>query len=200
MSRLPNGLTIARVALVPAFVAAFFWPGDAGLWAAFGLFVLAGATDAVDGFIARKLEAETEFGKMLDPIADKMMVAAALLMLVADGIVRGVHLVPALVILCREILVSGLREFLASADVSVPVTRVAKAKTTLQMVAIGALILSPILNRLWPGVTIAALAGLWAAAALTLATGIVYFQAGLSYTRREKAARLARLDAQKSKP
>jgi len=196
MSPLPNALTIARVALVPAFVAAFFWPGDAGLWTAFALFVLAGATDAVDGIVARHLDSETPFGRMLDPIADKLMVAAALLMLVADGIVQGVHLVPALVILCREILVSGLREFLATADVSLPVTRIAKLKTTLQMLAIGALILSPILDRMLPGVATAAIAGLWAAAALTLYTGVAYFQAGLHYTRREKAERLA----SKSKP
>lgn len=191
MSRLPNGLTIARVALVPAFVAAFYWPGDFGLWLAFVLFVLAGATDAVDGFVARKLDAESEFGKMLDPIADKMMVSAALLMLVAAGIVKGIHLVPALVILCREILVSGLREFLANADVSLPVTRIAKMKTTLQMVAIGALILSPILDRLVPGVAMAALIGLWAAAALTLYTGLAYLQAGVAHTRRERTTRMS---------
>ena len=166
MSPLPNSLTILRVALVPAFVAALFWRNDAGLWTAFVLFVLAGATDAVDGLVARKLDAESEFGKMLDPIADKMMVAAALFMLVADGIVHGLHLIPAIVILCREILVSGLREFLAGADVSLPVTRVAKGKTALQMVAIGALILSPILNRWLPGTWQWQLAGLWSAAAI----------------------------------
>jgi cardiolipin synthase len=190
MSRLPNGLTIARVALVPLFVAAFFLPGDAGLLLAFVLFVIAGATDAVDGFVARRYEAETEFGKMLDPIADKMMVSAALLMLVAAGIVKGVHLIPALIILCREILVSGLREFLATADVSLPVTRIAKMKTTLQMLAIGALILSPILDPILPGVATAAIIGLWLAAALTLYTGLAYFQAGVAYTRRERATRM----------
>jgi cardiolipin synthase (CMP-forming) len=191
MSRLPNGLTIARVALVPLFVAAFFWPGDAGLLLAFVLFVLAGATDAVDGFVARKLDAESEFGKMLDPIADKMMVSAALLMLVAAGIVQGVHLVPALIILCREILVSGLREFLATADVSLPVTRIAKMKTTLQMLAIAALILSPVVDPILPGVATAAIVGLWLAAALTLYTGVAYFQAGVAYTRRERATRMS---------
>jgi cardiolipin synthase (CMP-forming) len=201
MSPLPNALTIARVALVPLFVAAFYWPGDAGLWTAFALFVLAGATDAVDGIVARHLDSESPFGRMLDPIADKLMVAAALLMLVADGIVHGLQLIPALVILCREILVSGLREFLATADVSLPVTRVAKAKTTLQMVAIAALILSPVLDRMLPGVAIAAIWGLWAAAALTLYTGIAYFQAGLHYTRREKATRrAAQQQILKSKP
>jgi cardiolipin synthase len=190
MSRLPNGLTIARVALVPAFVAAFFWPGDAGLILAFALFVLAGATDAVDGFVARKLDAESEFGKMLDPIADKMMVSAALLMLAAQGIVAGVHLIPAIVILCREILVSGLREFLATADVSLPVTRIAKMKTTLQMVAIAALILAPVVDPMVPGVALAAIVGLWLAAALTLYTGVAYFQAGVAHTRRERATRM----------
>jgi cardiolipin synthase len=191
MSRLPNSLTIARVALVPLFVAAFFLPGEAGLLLAFVLFVIAGATDAVDGFVARRYEAETEFGKMLDPIADKMMVSAALLMLVAAGIVQGVQLIPALIILCREILVSGLREFLATADVSLPVTRIAKMKTTLQMVAIGALILSPVLDPMLPGIATAAIVGLWLAAALTLYTGVAYFQAGVAYTRRERATRMS---------
>ncbi len=140
MSSLPNSLTISRIALVPLFVAAFFLPGDPGRWIVFVLFCLAGLTDAVDGMIARKLKAESSLGRMLDPIADKLIVSAALLMLTADRTLQGIHLVPALVILCREILVSGLREFLAGADVSLPVTRVAKMKTVVQMVAIAALI------------------------------------------------------------
>ena len=153
MSSLPNSLTISRIALVPLFVAAFFLPGDPGRWIVFVLFCLAGLTDAVDGMIARKLKAESSLGRMLDPIADKLIVSAALLMLTADRTLQGIHLVPALVILCREILVSGLREFLAGADVSLPVTRVAKMKTVMQMVAIAALIATTASERMLPGVT-----------------------------------------------
>src|SRR6185503_607084 len=189
MSSLPNALTIARIALVPLFCAAFFLPGEAGRWIVFMLFCLAGATDALDGMIARKYGVESSFGRMLDPIADKLIVSAALLMLAADGTLSGIHLVPALIILCREILVSGLREFLAAADVSLPVTRIAKVKTTVQVAAIAALIASSATERMLPGVTIVALGGLWGAAALTFYTGYAYFRAGLIHTRGARAAR-----------
>ena len=186
MSSLPNALTVARIALVPLFCAAFFLPGEAGRWIVFVLFCLAGATDALDGMIARKFGAESSFGRMLDPIADKLIVSAALLMLASDGTLSGIHLVPALVILCREILVSGLREFLAAADVSLPVTRIAKVKTTVQVAAIAALIASSATERMLPGVTIGALVGMWVAAGLTFYTGYAYLQAGLSHTQRDR--------------
>jgi cardiolipin synthase (CMP-forming) len=189
MSSLPNSLTISRIALVPLFVAAFFLPEDPGRWIVFVLFCLAGLTDAVDGMIARKLKAESSLGRMLDPIADKLIVSAALLMLTADRTLQGVHLVPALVILCREILVSGLREFLAGADVSLPVTRVAKMKTVVQMVAIAALIATTASERMLPGVTGVALFGLWFAAALTMYTGYAYLRAGLVHARRAPLTR-----------
>jgi CDP-diacylglycerol--glycerol-3-phosphate 3-phosphatidyltransferase len=189
MSSLPNALTIARIALVPLFVAAFFLPGEPGRWIVFVLFCMAGVTDAIDGMIARKLNAESSLGRMLDPIADKLIVSAALLMLASDGTLRGIHLVPALVILCREILVSGLREFLAGADVSLPVTRVAKLKTVMQMVAIGALIASSASEYMVPGVTSVALFGMWVAAALTLYTGYAYLLAGLHHARRAPGSR-----------
>jgi cardiolipin synthase len=197
MSSLPNALTLARIVLVPLFVAAFFLPGDSGRWIVFVLFCLAGATDAVDGMIARKLNAETSFGRMLDPIADKLIVSAALLMLASDRTIQGIQLIPALVILCREILVSGLREFLAGAHVSLPVTRIAKAKTAMQVVAIAALIACSASERMLPGVTVAALVGLWAAAGLTLYTGYAYLQAGLVYVRSAPAIRPARRGAPK---
>jgi CDP-diacylglycerol--glycerol-3-phosphate 3-phosphatidyltransferase len=198
MSSLPNALTMTRIALVPLFVAAFFLPGEAGRWLVLVLFCLAGATDALDGMIARKLGAETSFGRMLDPIADKLIVSAALLMLAADGTLQGIHLVPALVILCREILVSGLREFLAEAAVSLPVTRIAKAKTAVQVVAIGALIASSATERMLPGVTIGALIGLWVAAGLTFYTGYAYLQAGLAHARGAPQARAKPASAVKS--
>lgn len=189
MTALPNLLTIGRIALVPLFVAAFFLPGDAGRWIVFGLFLLAAVTDAMDGMIARRLNAESSFGAMLDPIADKLIVSAALLMLASDGTIKGLHLVSALIILCREILVSGLREFLAGADVSLPVTRIAKLKTTVQMTAIAALIASSASENMLPGVTMAALFGLWIASGLTFYTGFAYLQAGLRHARVSGPAR-----------
>lgn len=196
MLALPNLLTIMRIVLVPVFAVAFVIPGETARLVAFAVFCIAGASDALDGLAARKLNAGSEFGRMLDPIADKILVAVALMMLVAEGSIRQfnltmsvgslLRLVPALIILAREILVSGLREFLAGARVSIPVTAVAKFKTTLQMVAIGAMILTPLAYKFFPGIpavsyTAFAYALLWIAAALTVYTGIVYFRAGLKY-------------------
>jgi cardiolipin synthase len=125
----------------------------------------------------------SSFGRMLDPIADKLIISAALLVLTDDRTIQGWSLIPALIILAREILVSGLREFLAGADVSLPVTRIAKAKTAVQVIAIAALIACSASERLLPGVTNVALFGLWIAAALTLYTGVAYFRAGLQHAR-----------------
>ena len=183
MSSLPNTLTIARIAVIPLFVAGFYVSGDLGRWVAFGLFVAAAITDAIDGIIARRWQAESSLGRMLDPIADKLIVAAALLMLVADGTLEGVNLIPALVILCREILVSGLREFLAEAAVSLPVTSVAKFKTVMQMIAIAALIAARPGEHMLAGVTYASVVVLWIAAGLTLYTGYAYLRAGLRHAR-----------------
>jgi CDP-diacylglycerol--glycerol-3-phosphate 3-phosphatidyltransferase len=198
MSFLPNALTIGRIALVPLFVAAFFLPAPWGPWVVFILFCLAGITDAVDGLVARKLGAVSPFGRMLDPIADKLIVSAALLMLAADGTLQGLALIPALIILCREILVSGLREFLAEADVSLPVTRIAKAKTAVQFAAIAALIACAASERYLPGVTSAAVIGLWFAAGLTFYTGYAYMRAGLLYARAPKTRPATKTDTKRA--
>ncbi len=191
MSFLPNTLTITRIAIIPLFVAGFYVSGDQGRWVAFALFVIAAITDAVDGIIARRWQAESSLGRMLDPIADKLIVAAALLMLASDGTLQGMNLIPALVILCREILVSGLREFLAEAAVSLPVTSVAKFKTVMQMIAIAALIAAGPGEHILPGVTGASLIVLWIAAGLTLYTGYAYLRAGLAHARTEPQKRNA---------
>jgi CDP-diacylglycerol--glycerol-3-phosphate 3-phosphatidyltransferase len=196
MFRLPNAITIMRILLVPVFAVAFVLPGTTARVVAFAVFCIAGLSDALDGLAARKLNAGSDFGRMLDPIADKILVAVALMMIVAQGNITQfnldpslnglLRLVPALVILSREILVSGLREFLGGARVSIPVIAMAKFKTTLQMVAIGAMILEPLAPRfladelVLPYQTIA-YGLLWIAAALTVATGYVYFRAGLRY-------------------
>ena len=211
MLALPNLITMLRILLVPVFAVAFVMPGDAARIVAVLIFAIAGASDWLDGFAARKLNAGSDFGRMLDPIADKVLVAVALMMLVAEGTFTQIKpngmlsllkLVPALIILAREILVSGLREFLAGTRVSVPVTNVAKFKTAVQMIAIGAMILTPLADRMVPGMpsltytTIAYLL-LWLAAALTVYTGVIYFKNGMAYLRpgptpesREELARL----------
>ncbi|HEY1962703.1 MAG TPA: CDP-alcohol phosphatidyltransferase family protein [Rhizomicrobium sp.] len=200
MLSLPNLITISRILLVPVFAVLFAVPGAPARLAAFVIFCIAGASDALDGLAARKLNAGSEFGRMLDPIADKILVGVALMMLVSEGNFQQLSLdpshglrsllklVPALVILSREILVSGLREFLAGAAVSVPVTRIAKAKTTIQMIAIGAMILDPLAWRWLPesaALTYSTIAygGLWLAAALTVGTGYAYFRAGIAHLK-----------------
>ena len=183
---LPNCLTYGRLAAVPAVVALLMPPHEEwARWPALGIFILAGLTDYFDGYFARLYAQQSALGRMLDPIADKLLVAACLLMLVADETLSGWSLWAAVVILCREILVSGLREFLAGLKVSVPVSRVAKWKTVLQLVAVGFLIAGPAGDRVLPNISEAGLVLLWAAALLTLYTGWDYFQAGIRYVMNE---------------
>jgi cardiolipin synthase len=143
--------------------------------------VIAGVSDWLDGFAARKLKAGSDFGRMLDPIADKLLVASVLLLMAADGTIAGWSLWAAITILCREILVSGLREYLAALKVSVPVTRIAKWKTTIQMVAIAFLLAGPAGDKVLPYTTEMGITLLWLAAALTMYTGYDYFKAGLKH-------------------
>ncbi|WP_374545994.1 CDP-diacylglycerol--glycerol-3-phosphate 3-phosphatidyltransferase [Rhodoblastus sp.] len=179
---LPNMLTFGRMLIVPAVVACLFWPDEFALrWTALGLFVLAAVTDFFDGYLARAWEQQSALGRMLDPIADKLLVSAVLLILVADGTIKSWSLWAAIVILCREILVSGLREFLAELKVSVPVSKVAKWKTTMQMIALGFLIAGRAGEAILPGTTRIGLALLWISALLTLYTGWDYMKAGIKY-------------------
>lgn len=179
---LPNLLTYARLAAVPAVVALLFWPEEMGLrWTALAIFVAAGITDYLDGYFARVFEQQSALGRMLDPIADKLLVAACLMMLVADGMIEGWSLWAAIVILCREILVSGLREFLAELKVGMPVSRVAKWKTTVQLVAVGFLIAGPAGEPILPGTTAIGIVLLWVAAVLTIYTGWDYLKAGVEH-------------------
>ena len=179
---LPNVLTYARIAAVPALVACLmFVEGEAGRWAAFWLFVAAAITDWLDGYLARRLEQQSTLGRMLDPIADKLIVGAALIMLVHDRTIDGLSIWAAIVIMCREILVSGLREFLAELNVKVHVTALAKWKTAVQMVALAFLIAGPAGDRIVPGTSVAGIVLLWVAAVLTLWTGYDYLKAGVRH-------------------
>lgn len=178
---LPNLLTYFRIALVPAIVACFYIPGDAAHWTALTLFVIAAITDFFDGYLARAWEQQSNLGRMLDPIADKLLVAVVLIALTWQDVIAGFSLWAAIIILCREILVSGLREFLAELRVSVPVTQLAKWKTTIQMVALAFLLAGPAADKILPGTTETGILLLWAAALLTLYTGIDYFRAGIRH-------------------
>ncbi|MBV8851274.1 MAG: CDP-diacylglycerol--glycerol-3-phosphate 3-phosphatidyltransferase [Methylobacteriaceae bacterium] len=179
---LPNILTYGRVIAVPVVVVLLFWPDLIWMrWTALCIFILAGVTDFFDGYLARAWSQQSSLGRMLDPIADKLLVAAVLLMLVADHTIAGFSIWAAIVILCREILVSGLREYLAELKVSVPVSKVAKWKTTLQLVALGFLIAGRAGDQIVPGVTQAGLGLLLVAAILTLYTGWDYMKAGIKH-------------------
>ena len=183
---LPNILTYARIGAVPLVVGCLLAGGYQWRWTALGLFVAAAITDFLDGYLARLWSQQSSLGRMLDPIADKLLIAAVLLMLAADGTIAGTHLWAAIIILCREVLVSGLREFLGQVQVSVPVTQLAKYKTAVQLVAIGLLIAGPAGDRVLPITSEVGLAGLWCAAILTLYTGFDYFRAGIRHLTQEE--------------
>jgi cardiolipin synthase (CMP-forming) len=185
---LPNLLTLSRILAVPILVFLLWYPGwELGYALAFALYCIVGITDYFDGYLARAQGTVSKLGIFLDPIADKIMVAAVIVMLITtqegpdgDPIIHGWTVIPALIILLREIAVSGLREFLAQLSVSVPVSKLAKWKTTFQMVSLGALILSGALpQQLW--IHQVGIASIWTAAALTLVTGWDYLRVGLKH-------------------
>ncbi|NIX76257.1 CDP-diacylglycerol--glycerol-3-phosphate 3-phosphatidyltransferase [Microvirga terricola] len=184
---LANLLTYGRLVAVPVVVGLLFWPEDHwSRWAALAIFALAAVTDYLDGYIARAYAQQSSLGRMLDPIADKLLVAACLLMLVADKTIQGWALWAAIVILCREILVSGLREFLAELKVSVPVSKVAKWKTTLQLLAVGFLIAGPAGETVLPHTVLIGTILLWASAILTIYTGWDYLKTGIHHLMDEE--------------
>ena len=185
---IPNLLTYGRIIAVPLIVLCFYMEGklqssDFARWTALAIFAIASATDFLDGYLARAWNQTSNIGRMLDPIADKLLVSVCLLLLAADtdGIIAGWTLWAAIIILCREILVSGLREFLAELKVSVPVTLLAKWKTAVQMAAIAFLLAGPAGDKILPYTTEIGIVLLWLAAAITLITGYDYFRVGLKH-------------------
>ena len=192
---LPNLLTYGRILAVPAIIVTYYLQDDLGRWLSLAIFIAASVTDFFDGYLARAWKQQSSIGRMLDPIADKLLVATSLMLLVSDNTIGGWSLLAAIVILTREISVSGLREFLAELRVSVPVTRLAKWKTTIQMVAIGFLLagsagdnLFPNLDILGSGLGIVSYIGLlllWISALVTLYTGYDYFRAGIRHLLSE---------------
>lgn len=186
MLTLPNLLTLSRILAVPILVFLLWRPTPVDYAITFVLYCVVGITDYFDGYVARAQSRISRLGQFLDPIADKIMVAAVIVMLIAsrkmsgEPVIHGLHIIPALIILLREIIVSGLREFLAPLNVSMPVSTLAKWKTTFQLVALGALILGGAFPA-EPWVHQVGLVTLWTAAALTLVTGYDYLRIGLRH-------------------
>lgn len=181
-TKLPNILTYTRILAIPVVVGMLFIEPPLGNWLALGVYVYACVTDFLDGYVARAWSQQSSLGRFLDPIADKLLIAAVVFMLVALDHIGGITVLAAAVILCREILVSGLREFLAEVRVGVPVSRLAKWKTVLQMLALGFLIVGAAGPDLGPVTTTeVGVVGLWVAAVLTLITGYDYLRAGLRH-------------------
>lgn len=187
MTSLPNLLTLSRIVVIPLVIATFYSDGAMARWVACGLFVAAAITDWFDGYLARSWNQVSALGRFLDPIADKLLVAAVLFMLVAYDRVSEISILPALIILLREILVSGLREFLAEVRIGMPVSRLAKWKTGIQMVALPVLLVGDYGPAVLP-VRMIGEAALWVAALLTLVTGWDYLRAGLKHMRAEPDA------------
>ena len=189
LKKIPNILTIGRIIIVPFFVLAFYLPGFYGDLTAFALFVIASFTDFLDGMLARMMGQESRLGELLDPIADKIIVATALILLVMSGTIKNYEVIAAIIILTREILISGLREFLARGQIKLPVTNLAKLKTFLQMVAIALLLTGETGNRIlnfqdYNAQTIGIIL-LWLSAFLTLYTGYEYLRKGIDHALSE---------------
>ena len=187
LKKIPNILTIGRIIIVPFFVLAFYLPGFYGDLTACVLFVIASFTDFLDGMLARMMGEESKLGELLDPIADKIIVATALILLVMSGTIRHYEVIAAIIILTREILISGLREFLARGQIKLPVTNLAKLKTFLQMVAIALLLTGETGNKIlnfqdYNAQTIGIIL-LWLSAFLTLYTGYEYLRKGIDHAK-----------------
>ena len=189
LRKIPNILTIGRIIIVPFFVLAFYLPGFYGDLTACVLFVIASFTDFLDGMLARMMGEESKLGELLDPIADKIIVATALILLVMSGTIKHYEVIAAIIILTREILISGLREFLARGQVKLPVTNLAKLKTFLQMIAIALLLTgetgNKIINLQDYNAQIIGIILLWLSAFLTLYTGYEYLRKGIDHAMSE---------------
>ena len=187
--KIPNYLTIGRIIIVPIFVISFYLPGFYGDVIPFALFVVASFTDFLDGLLARMYKEESQLGELLDPIADKIIVVAALILLVMDGTIKNYEVIAAIIILTREILISGLREFLAKGRIKLPVSNLAKLKTFLQMFSISILLTGETGNKIinfqdYNAQTIGIIL-LWFSAFLTLYTGYDYLRKGIDHAISE---------------
>ena len=180
MQKLPNYLTFMRILVIPGVIASFSFPGVFAAWVGCGLFIAASITDWFDGYLARKFKSTSSLGRIFDPIADKLLVASTLLMMAAYDRLGYTGLWPAAIILCREVLVSGLREFLAEIKVGLPVTHLAKWKTGIQMVSIPMLMVADYSPWFCYFGEVGEVL-IWIAAVLTVITGYDYLRAGLKH-------------------
>ena len=183
IKQIPNYLTMFRIASVVVVYLSFYVAAPLGHWLAVTVFALGAITDFFDGYLARKFDALSDFGRMFDPIADKLMVLICLVMLISADVITLAHLPAALIIIAREILVSGLREFLNWREVTLPVSTLAKYKTSLQMISLGCLLAGPTGDALLPGLLTLGLALLWLSALLTVITGYEYLRTGLRHVQ-----------------
>lgn len=181
MQNLPNLLTAFRIFILPFIIGLFFIPEAWAAWTALGLYTLACITDFLDGYLARSMKTESALGQFLDPISDKIFIAALLMVLVEFDRLEGLWIIPALIILMREFLVSGLREFLGPQNIQLPVSKLAKWKTTVQMVTLGFLVVGDYGDVLLPNTLCYGQWGLALAALLTVVTGWGYLKAGLKH-------------------
>ncbi|MCB1563540.1 MAG: CDP-diacylglycerol--glycerol-3-phosphate 3-phosphatidyltransferase [Alphaproteobacteria bacterium] len=181
MLNLPNMLSLLRLALLPFMVVLFLLPFEWAAWTCFVLYVIGALTDFLDGWIARKFNQTSEFGAFIDPVSDKMFVVTILLMLVATERIEGLYVLAVVIIILREFLVSGLREYLGPKNIKLPVTKLAKWKTATQMAALGVLIVAPYVAF---GSAIGLLL-LLTASGLTIITGWLYLKAGLEHMKRD---------------
>lgn len=197
LTNLPNVLTMSRIVVIPVIVGLMLVDTAWAKWSALGVFILAAVTDFFDGYLARTMKQMSEFGRFLDPIADKLLVTAVLMMLCASSALEGIHVIAAVIIMIREVLISGMREFLAGSKVIVPVTRLAKWKTFIQMLALGFLIVNTA-SPVWiPAVEIGTI-GIWIAAFLTAWTGFGYLKSGMTHIMEAEIALQKTQAAQKS--
>ena len=178
--KIPNILTIGRILVAPILIVVFYFPGELSDWLACIIFVIAAFTDYLDGFFARLYKLQSKFGELLDPIADKVLVSTALALLIMSQTIKGPHVVAAIIIITREILISGLREFLAKAQVYIPVTNLSKGKTVIQMIAISILLAGSTGDQFLfnYGIQLGTYL-LWMSAMLTLWTGYAYLRKGI---------------------
>ena len=189
IKKIPNILTIGRIIIVPFFVLAFYLPGFYGDLTALILFIVASFTDFLDGMLARMFGVESKLGELLDPIADKIIVATALILLVMDGTIRNYEVIAAIIILTREILISGLREFLAKGKITMQVTSLSKLKTFIQMTSIAILLTGESGNKIFNfqdyNAQTVGIILLWLSSFLTLYTGYDYIRKGIDHAINE---------------
>jgi cardiolipin synthase len=181
MRNLPNILTFFRIAILPVIIGLFFIPEAWAAWSALGLYAVASITDFLDGYLARKMKTESALGQFLDPISDKIFIASILVVLIGFDRLEGIWIIPAIIILMREFLISGLREFLAPQNIQLPVSKLAKWKTTVQMIALGFLVIGDYGDILIPHTLVYGQIGITVAAILTVITGWSYLKAGLKH-------------------